>query len=78
MVYEENYKHTKIRREDDDGRLMYSVADVARILGLTRNTIYALCTRGRIPYVRVGRSLLIPKHQLQKLIDNVEKPKGVV
>lgn len=37
------------------------VADIVRLLGCSKNTVYALIKEGRLESVKVGRSILIPK-----------------
>lgn len=38
-----------------DIRRILTAPQVARLLGLSRETIYAACRRGEIPHVRIGR-----------------------
>ena len=41
-------------------RVVMSVAETARALGLSRNTIYRGIRRGQIPATRLGGLLLVP------------------
>ena len=42
-------------------RLTYSVAEVAELLGLGKNSAYDLAASGAFPVLRSGRRLLIPR-----------------
>jgi len=50
-------------------RLFLRPAEAAEVLGLGRTTLYALIEAGKIPVVRVGRSIRIPVAELQKWAD---------
>jgi excisionase family DNA binding protein len=50
-----------------------SVPDAGRVLGVCRNTAYALAARGEIPTVRIGRKLRVPTHRLLELLDGEEQ-----
>jgi excisionase family DNA binding protein len=39
----------------------YSPDDLARILGISRNGVYAGLRNGKIPHIRIGRRFVIPK-----------------
>ena len=44
----------------DVQRQTYTVAEVAKILGIGRNTAYEVCRNGEIPTIRLGGRILIP------------------
>ena len=46
-------------------RLVLTPEEVARMLGLHANSVYAMLKRGELPSVRAGRKWLIPKRRLQ-------------
>ena len=50
-------------------RLVYTVAEVGEILGLTRNAAYDAAKRGDFPTIRIGRLIRIPKAALHAMID---------
>ena len=54
-------------------RLVYTVPEAGRLLGLGRNTAYEAAKRGEIPTIRMGRLLRVPKAALLKLV-GVEPP----
>ena len=48
---------------------VYTIEEVARLLGIGRSSAYAAARRGEIPTVPIGRRLLVPKVALHKLLD---------
>lgn len=51
-----------------DNRFM-TVADVQKVLGINKNTAYALVSRGDFPSFRVGKVIRIPVKQFEEWID---------
>ncbi|MFC1978581.1 excisionase family DNA-binding protein [Chloroflexota bacterium] len=49
--------------------LTYSVSECADILGISKGLCYQLVREGRIPSLRLGRRLIIPKTALEKLLN---------
>ena len=49
-------------------KLAYSPMEVAELLGLGRSSTYQALAEGRIPSIRVGKKILIPKAGLVKLL----------
>ena len=52
----------------EDDRLTLSVEETAKLIGIGRNSAYEAVARGEIPVIRVGKRLLVPKAQLEKLL----------
>ena len=50
-------------------RVLLRVDEAAQMLSLGRSTLYAMAAAGTIPTVRVGRSLRIPREELNRWID---------
>ncbi len=50
-------------------QLTYSVADVARIFGVTPSHVWRLCQSGEIPSVRLGSRILIPRETIERLLE---------
>lgn len=46
----------------------FSVAEVATILGVSRDTVYCCANTGEIPALRLGRRLLIPRTALVRML----------
>ncbi len=49
-------------------RLTYSVAETARILGISRSYCYELVQQGVLPSLRLGRRRLIPRATLERYV----------
>lgn len=49
-------------------RLAYDTFEVARLLGLSRNSVYKAVHNGEIPSVRVGGRYLIPRGALEAML----------
>jgi excisionase family DNA binding protein len=52
-----------------DQPLLVSIREAAAILGLGRDSTYALAHQGRLPCVRVGRRLLVPRSSLARFVE---------
>jgi excisionase family DNA binding protein len=53
----------------DGDRLVYSVAEAAELLGISRAFAYELVARGELPVIRLGRRRLVPKVALIALVE---------
>jgi excisionase family DNA binding protein len=49
-------------------RRAYSVEEAAKLLGVSRVTIFRRLAEGRIGSIRLGRRRLIPTHALETLL----------
>jgi excisionase family DNA binding protein len=47
------------------------VGEVARILRLGKISVYQAIEKGEIPCIRIGRRILIPRHALERLLENI-------
>ena len=56
----------------DTERLVWSVEEAGRLLGISRAHAYELVARGDLPHLRLGRRLVVPKHALAMLLAEVE------
>ena len=54
-------------RPRDDGPLLIRIPEAARLLGISRSTMYQLVTRGEAPVVRIGRSLRIARAAVERM-----------
>ena len=48
--------------------LTLTVEETAKLLRISRNTAYMLVNEGKLPVVRLGRRLLVPKKRLDDLL----------
>ena len=55
--------------------LVYTVETAGKLLGISRATAFTLVNNGKIPSLRLGRRLVVPKAQLLALLEGktVEK-----
>jgi excisionase family DNA binding protein len=57
------------------GPELLRVADIAATLRLGRSQVYAMCARGELPVIRIGRSVRIPRQALREWIrERTERP----
>ena len=56
----------------DKERLVWSVEEAGRLLGISRAHAYELVARGELPHLRLGRRLVVPKHALAALLAGAE------
>ena len=52
----------------DSDRLVLTVAEAGKLLGISRAFAYELVARGDLPVVRLGRRRLVPKRALYELV----------
>jgi len=60
-------------RSLDELPVTLRVEELMPILGIGRNTAYALVRSGRLRSIRVGRQVRIPKNALIEFLENTEK-----
>jgi len=51
-------------------RLTYTVEEAAKVLGISRPTAYMAIQDSKIPHIRIGRRILIPKVALTSMLNN--------
>jgi excisionase family DNA binding protein len=51
-----------------DGRLAYSVDEIARLTGLSRDLLYDEMRRGNLAHVKIGRRRLITRQHLTQFL----------
>ena len=52
----------------DIERRTYTVPEVAKILGIGRNTAYEVCRNGEIPTIKIGGRILVPRAAIDDLL----------
>ncbi|MBM4463463.1 MAG: helix-turn-helix domain-containing protein [Chloroflexi bacterium] len=57
-------------------KLTLNMREVARVLGLSKSSVFAAVHRGEIPHIRVGKRILIPKAALERMLSEAAKPRG--
>jgi excisionase family DNA binding protein len=61
-----------------DSRLVVTIAEAAKLLGISRSFAYQLVKRGELPVVRLGRRQLVPKESLSRLMESVAQQSELV
>ena len=51
-------------------RLVFSVEEACKLLGLSRGSMYQAVRIGQIPGIRIGRRILIPRVAIERLLAN--------
>lgn len=54
-------------------RLTLTVEEAAKLLGIGRNLAYEMARRGELPALHLGRRILIPRHALERLLEEPGK-----
>lgn len=49
-------------------RQTYTIAEAARILGVSKETLYKAAARGDLPHIRFGKRVLIPRAFIERLL----------
>lgn len=52
-------------------RLVFTIDEAARLLGVSRSLAYEAAREGKLPTVRISRRILVPKEALFKLLASV-------
>lgn len=55
----------------DEERLVWTVEEAGRLLGISRAHAYELVARGDLPHLRLGRRVVVPKHAIEALLERV-------
>ena len=55
----------------------FTVSEAAKYLGIGRNTAYELVAQGRLPVLRLGRRLVVPRAALEKMLEAQPDPAPV-
>jgi excisionase family DNA binding protein len=53
----------------DETRCTRTITEVAKSLGIGRNTAYEAARRGEIPTIKVGKRLLVPVAALDRMLN---------
>jgi len=56
---------------DEKEPIVYSLDEARKLLKISRGLIYVAIHTGRIPSIRIGRRILIPRSGLERLLDEV-------
>jgi len=51
-------------------RLVLSVSEAALMLGISRTLAYELVARHQLPFLRLGRRIVVPRRALEHLLES--------
>ena len=57
----------------DNVKLTLTVEETAAVLGISRGLAYEMVKTSKIPSIRFGRRVLVPRRALERLLDSREK-----
>lgn len=57
------------RQTDVGKRLCVTVTEAAGMLGISRNFAYELVRQHKLPVIKLGKRILIPRIQLEKMLE---------
>ena len=52
----------------DNPRLTLDVSDAAKVLGISRGLAYQMVREGKLPAIRFGKRLVVPKWAIERLM----------
>lgn len=58
--------------------LAYTVPQAAKVLGLSKISVYNLVKADKIPYLRISRKILIPIEPLKVFVNSLGKDLGKI
>ena len=50
-------------------KLTLTITEAAQLLGISRTTAYELARQGKIPVLRLGKRLVVPKAALERMLE---------
>ncbi|RLC60875.1 MAG: DNA-binding protein [Chloroflexi bacterium] len=57
------------KRAEKSERLTLTIEEAAHLLGIGRGLAYEMARCGKLPIIRFGRRLLVPKAALEKILN---------
>jgi excisionase family DNA binding protein len=64
---------SKMGNNDDADRLIVTVDEARRMMGLSRGSMYQAINTGQVPSIRVGRRILIPRARLEQILNGMQQ-----
>ena len=56
-----------------DGRLTWTIPEVAKLLGISKDSAYEAAHRGELPVQVIGRRVLVPRVALLRLLEGTRE-----
>ena len=60
-----------------ESALTMSVTEAGAVLGCSRGLSYRLAREGKLPVLKLGRKLRVPRAALERMLENAGQPKEV-
>ena len=75
MITQQRDDHTSETREGrgEGDRRVWTVTEVAVLLGISRAHAYNLVAQGEIPHLRLGRRIVVPKVAVDELLSGTDR-----
>ena len=54
-------------------RLTMSVEEAGKLLGIGRSSAYGAIRRGELPFLKIGRRILVPRSALTRKIEDLQQ-----
>lgn len=67
-------KSRRARKAPAPDALTISVERAGELLGISRASAYEAVKQGRIPHLRFGRKLVVPRAALERMVSQVSEP----
>jgi len=61
--------NARASHQNDERMTVKLWPDAARMLGVSRTTVYKAAKAGQLPTIRIGNLLLVPKPALERLLN---------
>jgi excisionase family DNA binding protein len=58
----------------NETRATVSVEEAARILGISRGLAYQMVHQGKMPVLRFGRRMVVPRRAIERLLEEPNTP----
>jgi len=68
-------EYQTVERDSNDS-LVLTAGETARLLRLSKTTVYDQIRQGSIPSIRIGKRILIPKAALMRKLEEVVEKDG--
>ena len=63
-------------KKQPEARLVLTITETAGALGISRTLAYELVRRGELPAIRLGRRIVVPRVQLNRLVQAGDAVEG--
>lgn len=62
--------------DTNEERLTFTVPEAAQLLGIGRGSCYEAIRRNELPYIKIGRRILVPRHGLLQMLSEPNALRG--